>query len=92
MALFNPRAHATEEPAMTGPGEDVDSRARALIPGAFEKRPATARQPGSMSDPPSGVLDPHTAPLPMSEATRADRRREGGGGGGQRRPGRRHTR
>ena len=63
---------------MTGPGEDGASRAQALVPGAFEQRPVSRRQSGTMSGPASGVLDPHTGPLPMSEATMADRRKEGG--------------
>ena len=63
---------------MTAPPQDDASRAQALIPGAFEQRPVTRRQSGTMSGPASGVLDPHTGPLPMSEATKADRRKEGG--------------
>jgi hypothetical protein len=73
---------------MTGPSQDDASRAQALIPGAFEKRPARARQDGAMSSPPSGALNPPTGSLPMSEATKADRRKEGGEVG-RRRP--RHT-
>ena len=63
---------------MTGPALDDASRAQALIPGAFEQRPVSRRQSGTMSGPASGVLDPHTGPLPMSEATMAGHRKEGG--------------
>ena len=70
---------------MTAPGQDDASRAQALIPGAFEQRPVSPRQSGTMSGPASGSLDPPSGPLPMSEATMADRRKEGGEVGQRRR-------
>lgn len=54
--------------------------AQALIPGAYERRPATARQSGSMGGPAYGALDPPpSGPPTMDEATIAEHRKEGGG-------------
>ena len=50
----------------------------AMIPGAFESRPATPRQPGAIGG--SGFGSPHisgAAPL-IGSATTADRQHEGG--------------
>jgi hypothetical protein len=52
--------------------------ARALIPGAYERRPVMPRQAGTMSGPASGSLQPPSDPLPMDDATRAAHRKEGG--------------
>ena len=55
------------------------ARAQALIPGAFEQRPVTARQSGVMGGPAFGSLDPPAGPLPMDATTRGEHRKEGGG-------------
>ena len=54
--------------------------AQELIPGAYEQRPVTLRQSGSMGGPAFG--SPGTSPI--SAATQADREREGGGAVSQR--------
>lgn len=65
--------------------------AKALIPGAYERRPMIARQSGTMGGPAFGVLDPPSGPSTMDETTRAARWKEGGGGVRQRRPQRNNT-
>jgi len=58
--------------------EQNEIGARALIPGAYERRPVLARWPGTMSGPAFGSLEPSSDPLPMDDATRAAHRKEGG--------------
>ena len=53
--------------------------AQALIPGAYERRPAGPRQSGAMSGPAYGSPDARTGPSTMDEATIAEHRKEGGG-------------
>jgi hypothetical protein len=64
---------------MSNAEQEDAARAQALIPGAFEKRPVTARPSGAMSGPAFGSLDPPTGPLPMDATTRGEHRKEGGG-------------
>lgn len=59
--------------------------ARELIPGAYERRMVTPRQPGSMGGPAFGSASMAIGPSSMSTATIADRKREGGGAVSQRR-------
>ena len=61
--------------------------ARALIPGAYERRPPARRQPGSMGGPAFGSENPAIGPGTMDATTLAERRKEGGGGANQRRHG-----
>ena len=60
------------------------SRARALIPGAYEKNTLTYRQIGSMTGLPYGSDALAAGASLMDEATVADREMEGGGGVSQR--------
>jgi hypothetical protein len=62
---------------MSMPGRD-DTRAQALIPGAYERRAVNAQRPGAMSGPAAGSLQPPGDSLPMDDATRAAHRKEGG--------------
>lgn len=62
--------------------------AQELIPGAYEQRTVTRRQPGSMSGPAFGSAGAPGGPGSMSAATIADREKEGGGALSQRRHGR----
>ena len=62
-----------------------------LIPGAYEQRTVTRRQPGSMGGPAFGSAGVPGGPGSMSAATVADREREGGGALSQRRPARHST-
>ncbi len=62
-----------------------------LIPGAYEQRPVTRRQPGVMSGPAFGSAGVPDGPSTMSAATLADRQREGGGALSQRLPARHST-
>jgi hypothetical protein len=63
---------------MTDQSRDA-AMAQALIPGAYERRPVSARQPGGVSGPAFGSLDPRTGASTMDAATTAERRKEGGG-------------
>jgi len=63
---------------MTDQGQDA-ALAQALIPGAYERRPVSARKPGAVSGPAFGALDPRTGASTMDAATTAERRKEGGG-------------
>ena len=67
----------------TNPGDTA--RAHPLIPGAYERRPAVPRQPGSMGGPAFGSLDPTSGPPTMDAVTIAEHRKEGGGSASQRR-------
>ena len=60
------------------------SRARALIPGAYEKNTLTYRQLGSMTGPAYGSDELGAGASLMDHATIADREMEGGGGVSQR--------
>lgn len=60
--------------------------AQALIPGAYERRPALPRPSGSMSGPAYGSLNPRSGPPTMDAATIAEHRKEGGGGVSERGP------
>jgi hypothetical protein len=54
--------------------------AQALIPGAYERRPATARRSGAMGGRAYGSLNPPSGPpTTIDAATIAERRKEGGG-------------
>jgi hypothetical protein len=64
---------------MSTNGRGDAAAAQALIPGAYEPRPATPRRSGSMGGPAYGSLNPPSGPLPMDEATIAEHRKEGGG-------------
>jgi hypothetical protein len=70
---------------MASHSRDEASRAERLIPGAFEQRPLTARQPGGMGGPASGSSTVAAGPSSMDAATIAEREKEGGGGLSQRR-------
>ena len=67
-------------------GEDITTTAaRRLIPGAYERKTPTHRQPGSMGGGPFGANGVSPDTPTMSPATAEERRREGGGGAAQRR-------
>jgi hypothetical protein len=69
----------------TATTEDT-AMAHALIPGAYERRPATSRRSGAMGGPAYGSLNPPSGPpTTMDAATIAERRREGGSGLSKRR-------
>ena len=63
-----------------GPG-----RAAPMIPGAYERRTATSRQPGAMGGSAVGSVTEPMIQRSMDAATIADREREGGGAPSQRR-------
>jgi len=71
---------------MSTNGREDAARAQALIPGAYEQRPAVPRRSGSMGGPAFGSLTPSSGPSTMDAATIAERQKEGGGGVSQRRP------
>ena len=60
-------------------------RTTPMIPGAYERKTPTSRQPGAMGGSPFGSVTEPTAHSSMSAATIADREREGGGAPSQRR-------
>jgi hypothetical protein len=61
-----------------------DKAAQGLIPGAFERRPLTDRQPGAMGGSPFGAGNATAGPSSLTAATILEREKEGGGGASQR--------
>jgi len=64
---------------MSTTSQDDATKAQALIPGAYERRPTVPRPSGWMSGPAYGSLNPRSGPPTMDEATIAEHRKEGGG-------------
>jgi hypothetical protein len=67
-------------PSQLVTGAEAPHAGRALIPGAYEPRPITPRQPGAIGGPPFGAPAPPGDGSTMSDATIVERRKEGGGG------------
>ena len=62
-----------------------DPTAAELIPGGYERRPATGRQPGALSGPPYGSADVLPDDQTMDADTIAEHEKEGGGAKTERR-------
>ena len=75
-------------PITPTPESPIDATARQaarMTPGAFEPRVRVPRQPGAMSNDPSGAGLPTGGASTMAEATTVERQREGGGSVSERR-------
>ena len=64
---------------MNNPTHWEDPAAAELIPGGYERRPATDRQPGALSGPPYGSADMPPDDQTMDADTIAEHKKEGGG-------------
>ena len=71
-------------PRISGHSVSSDDAALKLIPGAYELRTVTPRQPGAIGGSAFGSTDMPAGSIPMSAETIAEREKEGGGGVGER--------